>query len=466
MSELGRLADKNAIMNAMREIIKKVPPKFYADILYDAISSTEIQKSISDEHISIVPKTAGYVFRLFNGNVYWECSDIDIKKISDRVSKKIQTTSLEPNVNLVELPPHTEDFTISMKTDFNTVPLEEKLEKVREFYSLMQKTDPRVINPKVEYRDSIKEKIFVNTEGSQLSQIIPRIYVNLIPIVRDNQKTDFDYTFIGKEAGFELVSGITPDLIMETVKNSIDLTNASLTPSGKMPAIFDPQVAGLIAHESFGHGLEADQIVRDRSYLKQYYQYRVASDIVNISDSPVEPGALGSYFFDDEGVIGEKTRLIENGTFLRYIHSRLTASLLRDQPRGNGRRQSFVHQIYPRMSNTFFEPGDFQIDEMMKEMQNGVILEASNFGMEDPLGGGIQVTSKKGHLIENGVKTKLVKGMTVSGSVLELLGNVDAVSKGPIFLDGGYCGKGTEDHIMVSSGGVYVRVKRAIISPG
>ncbi len=87
-------------------------------------------------------------------------------------------------------------------------------------------------------------------------------------------------------------------------------------------------------------------------------------------------------------------------------------------------------------------------------------------GMEDPLGGGMQCTSKKGYLIENGEKTKLFKAITLSGSVFDLLQNIDAISDDKLSLRPGTCGKGEEDFVPVTSGGSYVRVKSALISPG
>ena len=78
----------------------------------------------------------------------------------------------------------------------------------------------------------------------------------------------------------------------------------------------------------------------------------------------------------------------------------------------------------------------------------------------------MQNTSKKGYLIENGEKTKILKAVALSGSVLETLLKIDAISRGSIKIDGGSCGKGDEDNVPVGSGGTYVRIKEALISPG
>jgi len=82
---------------------------------------------------------------------------------------------------------------------------------------------------------------------------------------------------------------------------------------------------------------------------------------------------------------------------------------------------------------------------MISETKDGVMLVHGYFGMEDPLGGGMQCTSKKAYLIENGERTKILKATALSGDVLEMLMNIDAVSKDTLRLDGGTCGKGSED---------------------
>jgi TldD protein len=158
--------------------------------------------------------------------------------------------------------------------------------------------------------------------------------------------------------------------------------------------------------------------------------------------------------------------LVQDGILKDFIYDRRTASELNANPKGNGRRESFAHPVHPRMTNTYFEPGTYTLEEMIKEIKYGVILIHGNFGMEDPLGGSMQNTSKKGFLIENGQKTKLLKAVALSGKVLEALPSIDAISKGSVKLDGGTCGKGNEDYVPVGSGGTYIRMNAALISPG
>ncbi|MFW9948215.1 MAG: TldD/PmbA family protein [Candidatus Odinarchaeota archaeon] len=435
----------------------------YFDILYDCISSVYITKSPSAENISVNNKTSGIVARTFLGMWKETAFDnlVDIKKIQESIPKVSNMGK-----KIAEFEGWTLNEEIMPKKDSSKIPVNKKLEKIREIYDYIQKFDNRIVRTEVRYIEFLIERIFANNEGCLLRQLIPRIKLYIIPIAKEGAVVDYDYYANNGEIGFEIFDEIPTEKLDVIAQNSLDMLKAIAPPSGRSTVILDPSLTGIIAHESFGHGLEADQVLRERSYLKQYLNKRVASDICKIYDTPSLTGPIGSYFFDDEGIRAGKNILVEDGILKNFIYDRRTASELNSIPQGNGRRESFAHPINVRMTNTYFEPGDHELNEMISEIQNGVILTHANFGMEDPIGGGMQVTSKKGYLIENGEKTKILRSVALSGVVLELLQNIDAISKDTLKLDGGTCGKGSEDLIPVSSGGSFIRVNNAIISQG
>lgn len=435
----------------------------YFDILYDSISSTTIVKTPSSEDFSINVKKSGIVARTFLGP--WkevainESSDINIikKKIPKLVNKGNAIAEFEGWKINKEIKP---------KLDPSTVPIDEKIKKVRDIYNYIKNSDDRIFNVQIKYLELLIERIFVNNEGCRLRQVIPRARVFIVPIAREGSVVDYDYFAKSGEMGYEIFDLIDNNLLDTTIKNSLEMLGAKQPPSGRKTIILDPQMGGLIAHESFGHGLEADQVLRERSYLKQHLNKQVASEISSIYDTPSLDKQIGSYLFDDEGIKSGKNVLVEKGILKNFIYDRRSASELNAKPQGNGRRESFAHPINPRMTNTYFGSGDYELNEMISEIKDGVMLVHGYFGMEDPLGGGMQCTSKKAYLIENGEKTKILKATALSGDVLNLLMNIDGVSKDILKLDGGTCGKGTEDYVPVTSGGSYLRAKNALISPG
>ena len=435
----------------------------YFDILYDSISSTIIAKTPSAENFSVNTKKSGIVARSFLGS--WKEVAIEANRDLNNIKTKIPKVSNKGNL-IAEFDGWSLNKEIKPKIDPIKVPIDEKIEKVREIYTYLKNSDDRIINVQVKYLELLIERIFVNNEGCKLRQVIPRTRVFVIPIAKEGSVVDYDYFIKSGEIGFEIFDSIDNAVLDQVVKNSLEMLKAELPPAGRKTIILDPKMTGLIAHESFGHGLEADQILRDRSYLKQHLNKQVASEICSIYDTPSLEKKLGSYFFDDEGIIAGHNILVENGILKNFIYDRRTASELDATPQGNGRRESFAHPVNVRMSNTYFGSGDYELEEMISEIKEGVMLVHGYFGMEDPLGGGMQCTSKKGYLIENGERTKILKATALSGDVLEMLKHIDAVSKDTLKLDGGTCGKGSEDMVPVTSGGSYIRAKNVLVSPG
>jgi len=435
----------------------------YFDILYDSISSTVIAKTPSSEDFSVNTKKAGVVARSFLGS--WKEVAIEAGGDLNVVKTKIPKVSNKGNL-LTEFDGWSLNKELKPKINPANVPIDEKIEKIRDIYDYVKNKDERIINVQVKYIELLIERIFVNNEGCKLRQVIPRTRVLVFPIAKEGSVVDYDYFIKSGEIGFEIFDSLENAVLDQVVTNSLEMLKAVLPPAGRNTVILDSSMAGLIAHESFGHGLEADQILRDRSYLKQHLNKQVATEICTIYDTPSLEKKLGSYFFDDEGIKAGHNVLVENGILKNFIYDRKTASELNATPQGNGRRESFAHPVNVRMSNTYFGSGDYELEEMISEIKEGVMLDHGIFGMEDPLGGGMQCTSKKGYLIENGEKTKILKGIALSGDVLEMLKNIDAVSKDTLKLDGGTCGKGSEDLVPVTSGGSYIRAKNALVSPG
>jgi TldD protein len=435
----------------------------YFDILFDSISSTLIEKSPTSEDISVNTRKSGIVARTYNGT--WNEITFDEFVSPQRVIEHIPKIT-NCGDKLPELEGWKTNKEIKPKLNPSDVSIEDKLQKIRYVYDYLMNYDARIINVQIRYLERTIERIFFNNEGSQLRQLIPRVAFFAIPVAKEGSNADFDYYIKSGEIGLEFLDQFDNSKLDQIAAKSIEMLNAKLAPSGKHTVILDPQMTGMVAHESFGHGLEADQILRGRSYLKSLLNKQVASEICTICDTPTIEKSIGTYFFDDEGIKAGKNILVENGILKDFIYDRRTAAALNAKPKGNGRRESFAHPVHPRMTNTYFESGDYSFEEMVSEIKYGVLLVHGNFGMEDPLGGSMQNTSKKGYLIENGEKTKILKSIALSGSVLEVLNNIDAISRDKLTIDGGTCGKGDEDRVPVGSGGSYTRITEALISPG
>ncbi|MCK4382579.1 MAG: TldD/PmbA family protein, partial [Candidatus Lokiarchaeota archaeon] len=289
----------------------------YFDILYDSISSTIIAKTPSAENFSVNTKKSGIVARSFLGS--WKEVAVEANGDMNIVKTKIPKVSNKGNL-IAEFDGWSLNKEIKPKIDPLNVPINDKIDRVREIYTYVKNSDERIINVQVKYLELLIERIFVNNEGCKLRQVIPRTRVFIVPIAKEGSVIDYDYFVKSGEIGFEIFDSLENNVLDQVVKNSLEMLKAELPPAGRNNIILDPSMVGLIAHESFGHGLEADQILRDRSYLKQHLNKQVASEICTIYDTPSIEKKLGSYFFDDEGIKAGHNILVENGILKNFIY--------------------------------------------------------------------------------------------------------------------------------------------------
>jgi TldD protein len=236
----------------------------------------------------------------------------------------------------------------------------------------------------------------------------------------------------------------------------LELLTAEKPPSGKMTVVVDGAISGLIAHEVCGHASEADEVVKGRSFLTGQVGNKLGTEYVTMVDDGTLEDVSGSFPFDSEGTPTSRTMIIEDGVFKGYLHTLETAIMMGVTPTGNGRAQDYNRRIFARMTNTFFDKGDWKDEEIIADTKEGLYVVKAMSGMEDVVGGGVQCSALKGYIIKNGEATQLVRSMSLAGQVLDILKTVDAVGNNLEFW-GGTCGKGEEDFLSVSSGGPHMR---------
>jgi TldD protein len=344
------------------------------------------------------------------------------------------------------------------------VALEEKVELARHIHEVGLGV-PGVQNTIVNIASYTDERLFLASSGGRRHQVVDRTNFAIIPLAMENGKVEFDLLLGGKTAGWELLQDASDAKVQESARTAVALLKAGSPPSGAMPVLLDPSTAGTFAHESFGHGTEADQFLRERSYLKPHLGERVGPECLTLVDDGTIPGAWGSIFFDDEGTPSHRTVMVDQGLFVEVLHDRQTAAALKRAPTGNARRADFLSREFVRMTNTLVDPGDWTVEELVEEAKDGVLLEVCTSGMEDPLGGQMQIKVKRGRLIEKGELGPPIGAMALSGRVLDFLKAVKGVGKPDQFdVTPGWCGKGHTDHLPAGTGGSYL-LSHAIVGP-
>jgi len=111
----------------------------------------------------------------------------------------------------------------------------------------------------------------------------------------------------------------------------------------------------------------------------------------------------------------------------------------------------------PRMTNTFIDKGQDKPEDILASTKKGLYVQSLSGGSVNPITGIFNFTCREAYLIENGRKTKPVKGATLIGSCMEIIQNTDAIGDDLDF-GPGICGKGGQS-AEVSAGQPTVRIR-------
>lgn len=399
----------------------------------------------------------GAVVRALVGDLFLESASNDLGKTSLRCCAR---DLLKRKTKASGVKPHSrgnggrKDFQILPKDDPEVLPLKEKLDYLRAVHQQCARLDPRIRNVQVFYRETRERSLFVDRTRDFLQEL-PRVQATVVLYASEGTKMVSDASVRGGTGGLELVR-FPEEELMKLEERTLRLLEAEPIFPGYFNIISSPEISGVIAHESFGHGVEADMFVSGRARAALYMGEKIASPLLDLVDDPSFSEGYGFYFFDDEGMMASPTKILKNGVLQRGI-SDISSSLRLGIPAtANGRRESFANRVYARMSNTFFCPGEASLEEIFSEARDAVYLESPLGGVEDPQGWGIQVTAKIGREIEKGRPTgRVFSPVCLTGYLPELLQSITLVGK-DLELMPGLCGKGSKEWVSVGMGGPHL----------
>ena len=446
-------------------LVKELQKSYsYAGILGTDVSAVSFQATKMSATAKEGEGERGFTVKLHDGKAVFEYALDDLVGDPRELAEKIRS-ELTPGdalagkmirAEVLRDEPLRKDF--RRETDFASFDDETVLGVCSELSKAISGRDERVQNAFVRIGTFTADKLFVSP-NRRLTQSYGWANGVMMAVYQGEKKMaearKMAYgTSLGKMIG-EMRELVDPLLELAGL-----LGRAKPIVPGVYDVITDPSITGLIAHEAFGHGVEMDQFVKDRALAKAYVGKPVASPIVNMRDGAASTLSAASYFFDDDGVPAGDTKIIENGILVRGLSDLTSAAELGTAPTGNGRRESFRRKAYTRMTNTFFEPGQDKLEDMIASIDHGYMLFDTNNGMEDPKNWQIQCTAEYGIEILNGKLTgNVVSPVVMSGYVPDLLKSVSMISDAFTVTGAGMCGKGYKEWVRVSDGGPHLKAR-------
>lgn len=202
--------------------------------------------------------------------------------------------------------------------------------------------------------------------------------------------------------------------------------NKASVESGYCPILMAPDSIGLLL-SSVKIAANGKSLHKGISVLSDKVDESVAVEGLSIIDNPFYDGAMGSYPFDDEGVVPETMPIIENGVFRNFIYDLATAKRLGTSSTGHGSR-GIGSLPSPSFSNLIFSTGEASFDEMISSISYGLyVVDTIGGGMSNVVNGDFSVNVGLGYLIENGKIKGRVKDVMIAGNVFDLFKQIKAL---------------------------------------
>ena len=332
--------------------------------------------------------------------------------------------------------------------------------------SLEQKVfakDSRIVKVIARLSDSVSDVMMYNSLGELTFDTRPMGSVTVTAIFQQGGKTENKSASRSFRTGAELISdALTDELAEEAVKGIDERFDAIRPKGGQMSVVMGAGASGILLHEAMGHAFEADFNRKGQSIFSDKMGKQVCPKGINVVDDGTVMYNRGSGNYDDEGVPGQKTYMIEDGVLTSYLHDRISAAWYGVESTGNGRRENFRYNPIPRMRATYMESGNAAPEEIIASVKNGIHVDEFSNGQVKIGEGDFTFYVKSGWLIENGRLTAPVKDINVIGNGPQALADIVAVGN-DLKIDNGTWTCGKEQSVPVSCGMPTVLVNNLIV---
>src|SRR5271170_7011040 len=332
-------------------------------------------------------------------------------------------------------------------------------ERVRKYTAQFSKS-PEVLNSIATFTALGMNQYQVNTEGTKLA--FGQVHYRLELYVQSKAPDGMD---INRYANFDWLDPkdapsdkIVFDRIQVMIHETEALDKAPLANPYAGPALLTGRAAAVFFHEVFGHraeGFRQKDISEGQTFTSKVGE-QILPDFISIKDDPTEATLngqmlLGNYAFDDEGVPGENTSLVDHGVLKTFLMGR---SPLVNIPHSNGHgRRQLGYVPVARQGNLIVSSTKTLTDDQLRaKLIDLVKQQGKPFGLFiDDLEGGFTFTGRAQpqafqviplvvyKVFADGRPDQLVRGVNIVGTPLVSLTKIVATgNKQEIF--NGYCG--------------------------
>lgn len=416
----------------------------YADARYVVTTQQPVSVSSDGAPHSSVSKSTGLGLRVLFDGAWGFCATpyLDPRSLERTADEAVKIAAASAQykkgdgVSLEPLPSKRARWQTPYKIDPLAVKVEDKVNLLADVAASAKKI-PGVSRATASIMSYREDKEFMSTDGRQTEEISVHSGASVSVMARgedDVQSRSFsDYV----DGGYEFVESLDLKRRAETLaEEAVELLKAPACPAGVTDVVMGGSMVALQIHESCGHPVELDRVVGQEatfagtSFLTPDKKgtFRYGSPAVNMVADATAPGGLGTFGFDDEGVEAQRIPLITGGVFQDYLTSRELAPMFGQESNGAMRAVGWENIPLIRMTNINLEPGDWTLDEIIKDTKEGIFVDEPKSWSLDDKRLNFHFGQEIAYEIKDGSLGRMLKNPAHTGMTPEFWNSCDAVA--------------------------------------
>lgn len=221
-----------------------------------------------------------------------------------------------------------------------------------------------------------------------------------------------------RQSASDLLEGLHLEHVASQLAHeALALIKSPVCPEQNCDLILLPDQMILQLHESVGHPLELDRILGDeRNYAgtsfvtpEMFGKFAYGSKLLNVVFDPTYSSEAASYGFDDEGVRATREYLIKDGLLLRGLGSAISQQRSQLPGVACSRASSWNRPPIDRMANINIEPGHQTLDQLISQVENGILMGTNCSWSIDDSRNKFQFGCEWGKIIKHGKVGHMVR---------------------------------------------------------
>jgi PmbA protein len=203
-------------------------------------------------------------------------------------------------------------------------------------------------------------------------------------------------------------------------------------PTRPMPVLFRTSATWSLLYRVLV-GVSGENWVRGLTPLKNKLEHAIFPECVTLTDDPTYPWAQGSVPYDDEGVPTKKKVIVDHGVLKNFVFDLATGAESGKGSSGNGFKKDMWSKgvemaPVPRFTNLVMERGSLPYREMIRSMEEGVVInDVIGFHAGNMMAGEFSMNVGMGSYIKNGKPTGRAVDTMIAGNIYEDFHNILAL---------------------------------------